>query len=130
MRVWVDCTAAAHPLVLRPIIERLASAGHEVEVTARDYGQTVGILERLGIADEVVGRTAAAATAGKGARARAPQRGARALGAAEALRPRARPRLGRPRGRRRAAAGPVRADAGLRVRRACSASSAAAPRAG
>ena len=26
MRVWVDCTAAAHPLVLRPIIERLRSA--------------------------------------------------------------------------------------------------------
>ena len=35
MKVWVDCTAAAHPLVLRPIIERLEAAGHEVEVTAR-----------------------------------------------------------------------------------------------
>ncbi len=44
MRVWVDCTAAAHPLVLRPIIERLEAAGHEVEVTARRYGQTEGIL--------------------------------------------------------------------------------------
>ena len=40
MRVWVDCTAAAHPLVLRPIIERLREAGHEVEITAREYGQT------------------------------------------------------------------------------------------
>src|SRR5436189_45680 len=37
MRVWVDCTAAAHPLVLRPIIERLQGAGHEVSVTAREY---------------------------------------------------------------------------------------------
>ena len=26
MKVWVDCTAAAHPLVLRPIIERLRGA--------------------------------------------------------------------------------------------------------
>ena len=42
MKVWVDCTAAAHPLVLRPIIERMQGAGHEVEVTAREYGQTDG----------------------------------------------------------------------------------------
>jgi hypothetical protein len=55
MRVWVDCTAAAHPLALRPIIERLQADGHAVEVTTRDYGQTVGILERLGIAHTVVG---------------------------------------------------------------------------
>ena len=40
MRVWADCTAAAHPLVLRPIIEGLRERGHEVEVTAREYGQT------------------------------------------------------------------------------------------
>jgi uncharacterized protein len=56
VRVWVDCTAAAHPLVLRPIIERLEEAGHEVEVTAREYGQTEGILERLGIPYTSVGR--------------------------------------------------------------------------
>jgi predicted glycosyltransferase len=67
MRVWVDCTAAAHPLVLRPVIERLLAAGHGVEVTAREYGQTVGLLERLGIEHEVVGRHAGAAAAAKGA---------------------------------------------------------------
>jgi predicted glycosyltransferase len=65
MRVWVDCTAAAHPLVLRPIIERLTAEGHEVSVTAREYGQTVGILELLGIEHEVVGRHADAGTAAK-----------------------------------------------------------------
>jgi predicted glycosyltransferase len=56
MRVWVDCTAAAHPLVLRPVIERLQGDGHEVEVTARDYGQTLGVLDRLGIQHTAVGR--------------------------------------------------------------------------
>ena len=56
LRVWVDCTAAAHPLVLRPIIELLQSQGHEVLVTTRAYGQTVGILELLGIDHIVVGR--------------------------------------------------------------------------
>jgi uncharacterized protein len=67
MRVWADCTAAAHPLVLRPIVERLEAAGHHVEVTAREYGQTVGILQRLGMRYTVVGRHAGAGTAAKGA---------------------------------------------------------------
>ena len=60
MRIWVDCTAAAHPLVMRPIIELLRAGGHEVRVTARDYGQTQGLLERLGIAYDSVGRHAGA----------------------------------------------------------------------
>src|SRR5439155_7813244 len=68
MRVWVDCTAAAHPLVLRPIIERLRGEGHDVSVTARRYGQTIGILERLGIEHEVIGHHA---DGGSGAKAAA-----------------------------------------------------------
>ena len=63
----MDCTAAAHPIVLRPIIEGLAARGHEVAVTAREYGQTVGILERLGIAHDVIGAHAGASTLAKGA---------------------------------------------------------------
>jgi uncharacterized protein len=65
MRVWVDLTAAAHPLVLRPIIDGLIERGHGVEVTVRDYGQTLGILDRLGIAHEVVGRHAGASSVAK-----------------------------------------------------------------
>ena len=66
MRVWVDMTAAAHPLVLRPIIECIQAGGHEVEVTAREYGQTVGLLERLGIPHTVVGKHGGASMAAKG----------------------------------------------------------------
>ena len=66
MLIWVDCTAAAHPLVLRPLIERLEGRGHEVFVTAREYGQTVGILERLGIPYTAVGAHGGASTLGKG----------------------------------------------------------------
>jgi uncharacterized protein len=65
VRIWVDCTAAAHPLVLRPIIERLEAARHEVRVTAREYGQTLGVLERLGIPYESVGRHAGRSTVRK-----------------------------------------------------------------
>jgi predicted glycosyltransferase len=64
-KVWVDCTAAAHPLVLRPIIERLQGRGHHVRVTAREYGQTLGVLDRLGIPYEAVGRHAGASVARK-----------------------------------------------------------------
>ena len=66
MRVWVDCTAAAHPLVLRPIVEGLCERGHDVEITAREYGQTVGILERLGLDHTVVGRHGGGSTLRKG----------------------------------------------------------------
>jgi uncharacterized protein len=66
MLIWVDCTAAAHPLVLRPIVERLEAQGHEVFVTAREYGQTLGVLDRLGIPYESVGRHAGASSLRKG----------------------------------------------------------------
>ena len=66
MKVWVDCTAAAHPLVLRPIVERLEARGDEVFVTAREYGQTLGILERLGIPYMAVGAHGGASTLRKG----------------------------------------------------------------
>jgi hypothetical protein len=66
LRVWVDCTAAAHPLVLRPLIERFEARGDEVFVTAREYGQTLGILERLGIAYTAVGSHGGGSKLGKG----------------------------------------------------------------
>jgi len=65
MRIWVDCTAAAHPLVLRPIVERMRGAGHEVSITARDYGQTLGVLDRLGLEAEVFGRHGGGSIPGK-----------------------------------------------------------------
>ena len=67
MKIWVDCTAAAHPLVLRPIIQRLEARGHEVRVTAREYGQTLGVMERLGIPYEAVGSHAGASVTRKAA---------------------------------------------------------------
>ena len=65
MLVWVDCTAAAHPLVLRPIIERLEAEGHEIFITAREYGQTLGILDLLGMPYTVVGEHGGASKLGK-----------------------------------------------------------------
>ena len=65
MRIWFDCTAAAHPLVLKPVIDRFEQRGDEVLVTAREYGQTVGILELLGIPHTVVGAHGGGSAFGK-----------------------------------------------------------------
>lgn len=47
--VWIDATAPAHPVVFRPIIHELEVRGHEVSVSARDYAQTLELLELHGI---------------------------------------------------------------------------------
>lgn len=65
MRIWVDCTAAAHPVVLRPLIELLGQRGHEVEISTRGYGQTEGLLDRFGLAYESFGSHGGASTAAK-----------------------------------------------------------------
>ena len=56
MRVWLDLTNSPHVLVLRPVIEDLRARGHEVEVTARDFAQTLELCERFGIEHTVIGR--------------------------------------------------------------------------
>jgi uncharacterized protein len=49
-------TASAHVLVFRPLIELLRKRGDVVEITARDYAQTLQLLELHGLeADAVIG---------------------------------------------------------------------------
>ena len=66
MRVWVDMTASAHVLVFRPLISLLRGDGHEVEITARDYAQTLQLLELHGLEATVVGRHGGRSRLGKG----------------------------------------------------------------
>src|SRR5215207_5211135 len=67
MRIWVDLTNSPHVLVMRPIIRVLEQRGHRVDVTARDFAQTLGLCERLGIAHEPIGRHRGGRLAAKGA---------------------------------------------------------------
>ena len=55
MRVWVDLTNSPHVLVMRPLIEAMRAYGHEVEVTARDFAQTLELLDRHGMEHTAVG---------------------------------------------------------------------------
>ena len=56
MRVWVDLTNSPHVLVMRPVIDALRRRGAHVEVTARDFAQTLGLLERFRIDHTAIGR--------------------------------------------------------------------------
>jgi uncharacterized protein len=55
VKVWVDLTNSPHVLVLAPVIRRLQQQGHDVEVTARDFAQTLGLCERLKIEHTAIG---------------------------------------------------------------------------
>jgi predicted glycosyltransferase len=56
VKIWVDLTNSPHVLVMRPVIAELEARGHEVEVTARDFAQTLELCERFGIAHTAIGR--------------------------------------------------------------------------
>jgi uncharacterized protein len=56
VRIWVDLTNSPHVLVMRPIVRALEEDGHEVEVTARDFAQTLELCDRLGVGHTAIGR--------------------------------------------------------------------------
>ena len=65
MRVWIDLTASAHVLVFRPLIKLLRERGAEVELTARDYAQTLQLLELHGLDADVIGKHGGRSRLGK-----------------------------------------------------------------
>jgi uncharacterized protein len=65
MRIWIDLTAPAHPVVFRPVLARLQGRGHEVLVTARDYAQTLELCRLHGIVPAVIGAHGGASMASK-----------------------------------------------------------------
>ena len=65
-KVWIDLTNSPHVLFFRPILRRLDEAGVETIVTARDFAQTLGLLERYAIKHTVIGHHGGATVRGKG----------------------------------------------------------------
>ena len=58
-------TASAHVLVFRPLIDLLRGRGDEVEVTAREYAQTLQLLELHGLTADVIGKHGGRSRLGK-----------------------------------------------------------------
>ena len=65
MKVWVDMTASAHVLVFRPLIALLRERGDEVQITARDYAQTLELLDLHELEATVIGRHGGRSRLGK-----------------------------------------------------------------
>jgi uncharacterized protein len=66
LNVWIDLTNSPHVLVMRPVIDVLRARGAEVLVTARDFAQTLGLLERFRIDHTAIGHHRGGALAAKG----------------------------------------------------------------
>jgi predicted glycosyltransferase len=55
MKIWIDFNNSPQVLFLRPIIVELLREGHIVEITTRDYAQTVQLADNLGFSHTVIG---------------------------------------------------------------------------
>jgi uncharacterized protein len=55
MRVWIDVTNSPHVVFFRPLVALLRSRGHDVAISARDFAQTIELLEDAGLEHTVVG---------------------------------------------------------------------------
>jgi len=55
LRVWIDVTNSPHVLFFRPLVELLRSRGNEVTISARDFAQTLELLDDAGLEHTVVG---------------------------------------------------------------------------
>jgi uncharacterized protein len=58
-------TASAHPLVFRPLVRLLQQQGHEVEITTRDYAQTLQLIDSHGMTATVIGHHGGRSSVGK-----------------------------------------------------------------
>jgi predicted glycosyltransferase len=66
VRVWIDISNSPQVPFFKPLVALLEARGHDVDVTTREYAQTVELLTLHGIAHEVIGPGhGGAGTAGK-----------------------------------------------------------------
>jgi predicted glycosyltransferase len=71
VRVWIDVSNSPQVAFFRPLITLLRDRGHDVDVTAREYAQTLELLAASGIEHAVVGPAHAGARAARKTRAMA-----------------------------------------------------------
>jgi len=55
MRLWIDLANSPHVPFFRALIDRFNAKGHEIEITARDFAETVPLAKAAHISVEVVG---------------------------------------------------------------------------
>jgi predicted glycosyltransferase len=55
MRIWIDLANSPHVPFFRALIDRFNAEGHQVEVTARDFAETVPLATAANLSPHVVG---------------------------------------------------------------------------
>jgi uncharacterized protein len=55
MRIWIDLANSPHVPFFRALIPEFHKRGHEVEITARDFAETVPLAEVAGLNPKVIG---------------------------------------------------------------------------
>lgn len=55
MRLWIDLANSPHVPFFKALAKRFVSQGHEIEVTAREFTETVPLAQAAGFSPEVVG---------------------------------------------------------------------------
>ncbi len=56
MTIWIDLANAPHVPFFKPIIRELRGRGHTVEISLRDFNQTVELARKNGLGGTVIGR--------------------------------------------------------------------------
>ncbi|MDX6497379.1 MAG: uncharacterized protein QOG23_639 [Blastocatellia bacterium] len=65
MRIWIDLANSPHVPFFRALIPEFVARGHQVEITARDFAQTVELATNAGMMPHVIGGHGGGSIAGK-----------------------------------------------------------------
>ena len=65
MRLWIDLANSPHVPFFRALVDRFTAGGHEVEITARDFAETVPLAHDAGLTPQVIGKHGGREVSGK-----------------------------------------------------------------
>jgi predicted glycosyltransferase len=65
MRIWIDLANSPHVPFFRALIPEFVARGHQVEITARDFAQTVELAMKAGLTPHVIGGHGGGSITGK-----------------------------------------------------------------
>jgi uncharacterized protein len=65
MRIWIDLANSPHVPFFRALIPEFVARGHQVEITARDFAQTVELALNVGMTPHVIGGHGGGSITGK-----------------------------------------------------------------
>ena len=65
MRIWIDLANSPHVPFFRALIPEFVARGHQVEITARDFAQTVELATNAGMMPHVIGGHGGGSITGK-----------------------------------------------------------------